>query len=203
MHIVSTISSLDWHVNITDVFLRCAAAIAWNKLDRFANEIPSPKTNSNPYFRTAETTPCFAVEVNLQRSVTYNVPSQPTFLACIPLPGRINITVNVYMRTALRATVSLTLPLCSSSFFLLAPSEFPLPFLTFSAPAVNRLVSPSFASLIRPSPSYIIPRTGREISTFIHMCEVNVGCRCGRHFIKTTGWRFSFCPAAAFPSSVN
>lgn len=60
--------------------------------------------------------PFFAVEVSLQRSVTYNVPSELTFLACILLPGRINITVNVYMRTALRATVSLTLPLCSSSF---------------------------------------------------------------------------------------
>lgn len=120
--------------------------------------------------------PFFAVEVSLQRSVTYNVPSQPTFLACIPLPGRINITVNVYMRTALCATVSPTLPLRPLSlppfFFLFlrtSYSEFPSPFLTFSALAVNHLVSPSFASLIQPPLSYIIPRAGRgrEISTYI------------------------------------
>lgn len=148
------------------------------------------QTNSNLSRTYDRNHPFFAVEVSLQRSVTYNVPSQPTFL---PLPGRINITVNVYMRTALRATVSLTLPLCSPSLFFFflrtSYSEFLSPFLTFSAPAVNRLVSPSFVSLIRPPPSYIIPRAGRgrEISTYIHMCETNVGRRCGRHFIKATG----------------
>jgi len=143
---------------------------------------------------------------SFRRSVTYNVPFQLTFLACVPLPGRINIIVNVYMRTALRATVSLTLlwlpcfPSFSFFFFFRTNyGEFPSPFLTFSAPAVNRLVSPSFVSLIRPPLSYIIPSAGRgrEISTYIHMCEMNVGRRCGRHFIKATGWRFSFCPAAA------
>lgn len=190
------------HLHVNILFLH-TVAIVWNRLCKFLR-----RTNSNLF--SYDRNHSFAVEVNLQRSVTYNVPSPPTFLACIPLPGRINITVNVYMRTALRATVSLTLPLCFSSFFLfsyelqrvsVAVSHF---FISHGEP--SRLtflrVAHATTAVVYNSQSW-----SRTRDFYIHMCEINVGCRCGRHFIKTTGWRFSFCPAAAptvvFSSSVN
>lgn len=103
------------------------------------------QTNSNLSRTYDRNHPFFAVEVSLQRSVTYNVPSQPTFL---PLPGRINITVNVYMRTALRATVSLTLPLCSPSVSL-SHSLFFLP--SHKLQRVPVAVSHFFSSRGEPS----------------------------------------------------
>lgn len=130
--------------------------------------------------------PFFAVQVGLQRSVTYNVPSQPTFLACIPLPGRINITVNVYTRTALRATVSLTLlflslPLSSSfSLFFLFLHELqrvPVPVSHFfsSRGEPSRLI---FFPVAHPTNTVVYNspnRPEREISTYLRTCEMNVG----------------------------
>lgn len=107
------IRSAHLHVNITDCFSMQPQSCGFIDLQmKFLRHM-----NSN-LFSYDRNHPFVAVEVNLQRSVTYNMPSQPTFLACIPLPGRINITVNVYMRTALRATVSPTPRARSLSLFL-------------------------------------------------------------------------------------
>lgn len=177
------------------------AAIGWNQLRKWNSFVMRIQTY---LVHTTETTP--SLRSKLVSSEVWRIMCHPSWLFSRVSCCRAAL-ISLLTSTCGQLSARLFLWLCpfalplflSFFFFRTRYGEFLSPFLTFSTPAVNRLVSPSFASLIRPPTSYIIPRAGRgwEISTYIRMCKMNVVRRCERHFIKTTDWRFSFCPAAA------
>lgn len=158
------------------------------------------------FFRVLEPISCNPSKSSLL-AVQVSVFSEVWRIMCHP--SRLFSRVSRCRATLISLLTSTRGQLCVRLFLWLFSFSLSLPlYLFFFLHELQRVsvpVSHFFSSRGEPSrliffpvahpTSTVVYNSGREISTYLCTCEMNIGCRCGRHFIKATSWRFSFCPA--------